>query len=225
MVRWVRIMLGGHSSCRIKMNRRGCLSSTTSSCLPESSTKLCDAPVSTKATVSRPFTVTPACVSPARLTHSPLNRIQQLPPLGSSDCINTALRGHAKSGFEQMKDLISCRSAFFGGFGSVVLPSGLTNLFFDEHINLMCWDLVFFLQRFSNLNLLPVNEWDFFLLFDKVRLLRWSGLGGCFYREVPPNWRSRAFSRESGLTYWDGGRLWYDWDLTLLQPNIKTRAS
>lgn len=38
MVRWVRIMLGGHSSRRIRRNRRRCLSFTASSRLPESET-------------------------------------------------------------------------------------------------------------------------------------------------------------------------------------------
>lgn len=136
MVRWVRIMLGGHSSRRIKMNRRGCLSSTTSSRLPESETKLCDAPVSTKATVSRPFTVTPTCASPARLTHCPLNRIQQLPPLGRLlfrlHCIKGACEMRLRT--DERPHLLPFRLPwrFRPLYSHCVLPSGLTNLFFDS---------------------------------------------------------------------------------------------
>lgn len=125
MVWWVRIMLGGHSSRRIKMTGDVWV------LLPRRAYR----------SLKRSCAISPCRLRSQCLIRLPWHRRAPLlldsliVPLiafsscprsdaSSSDC--TALRGRAKCGFEQMKDLISCRSAFLGGFGSVVLPSGLT---------------------------------------------------------------------------------------------------
>lgn len=142
MVRWVRIMLGGHSSRRIRMNRRRCLSSTASSRLPESET--CAMP---------PCRLRPLCL--VRLPWPLWSGVKHAPPLldslivplivfsscprpyyqsaSSSDC--TACWGGILGGAASNRISKASRSAdwLLGGarLSRLAPLMSLTNLFFD----------------------------------------------------------------------------------------------